>query len=123
MDDAPATWTLRRDCPSRLLLDQLADKWTILVLAVLAEGPARFNSLKRRVDGIAQKALTQTLRRLERHGIVSRTVLPSSPVSVEYALTPLGRTLDAPFAALYTWTITHLPEVEAARARYDAQRR
>lgn len=114
------TKTSRRDCTSRQLLDQLTDTWAILVLSVLADGPARFNTLKRVVDGISQKSLTQTLRGLERHGIISRTVLATSPVAVEYALTPLGRTLDGPFAALRKWTLKHLPQIEAAAAAYDA---
>jgi DNA-binding HxlR family transcriptional regulator len=117
------TKTSRRDCTSRQLLDQLTDTWAILVLSVLADGPARFNTLKRVVGGISQKSLTQTLRGLERHGIVSRTVLATSPVAVEYALTPLGRTLDGPFAALRKWTLKHLPRVEAAAAAYDAAAR
>jgi DNA-binding HxlR family transcriptional regulator len=115
--------TSRPNCTSRQLLDQLTDTWAILVLSVLADGPARFNTLKRVVDGISQKSLTQTLRGLERHGIVSRTVLAKSPVAVEYALTPLGRTLDGPFAALRNWTLKHLPQVEAAAAAYDAASR
>jgi DNA-binding HxlR family transcriptional regulator len=90
------------------------------VLSVLADGPARFNTLKRVVDGISQKSLTQTLRGLERQGIVSRTVLATSPVAVEYALTPLGRTLDGPFAAPRKWTLKHPAQIEAAAAAYDA---
>ena len=107
------------DCPHRLLLDQIADKWSVLILAALRAGPHRFNELKRRLDGVTQKALTQSLRRLERNGIVSRHVLATSPVAVEYAITPLGQTLKAPFEALYDWTILHLAAVEAARARFD----
>ncbi|WP_347558399.1 helix-turn-helix domain-containing protein [Robbsia sp. KACC 23696] len=107
------------DCPHRLLLDQIADKWSVLILAALRAGPHRFNELKRRLDGITQKALTQSLRRLERNGIVSRTVLATSPVAVEYAITPLGETLRDPFAALYHWTIQYLPAVDEARARFD----
>ncbi len=107
------------DCPSRLLLEQIADKWSVLILAVLKREPLRFNEIRRRIEGITQKSLTQALRRLERNGIVSRTVLPGSPVAVEYQVTPLGRTLDKPFAALYLWTQDHLPQVEAARAVFD----
>lgn len=106
-------------CPSRLLLDQIADKWSVLILAALKDGPQRFNMLRRRLEGITQKALTQTLRRLERNGIIERRVLPVSPVAVEYEITPLGRTLRAPFLALYTWTVDHLHEVERARAAFD----
>ncbi|MFM0736323.1 helix-turn-helix domain-containing protein [Paraburkholderia xenovorans] len=107
------------DCPSRLLLDQIADKWSVLILAVLRKGPLRFNAIKRRIEGVTQKALTQCLRRLERNGIVERRVIATSPISVEYEITSLGRSLDQPFEALYVWTVEYLPEVERARARYD----
>jgi DNA-binding HxlR family transcriptional regulator len=107
------------DCPSRLLLDQIADKWSVLVLAVLRGGPLRFNTIKRRIEGVTQKALTQTLRRLERNGIVARRVISSSPVAVEYEITTLGRTLDQPFQAIYAWTLEYLPQVEQARTRFD----
>lgn len=108
------------DCPSRLLLDQIADKWSVLILASLRHGPMRFNAIKRRIEGITQKALTQCLRRLERNGIVERRVLDTSPISVEYEVTPLGCSLDAPCRAIYDWTVEHLVEVERARAKYDA---
>ena len=107
------------DCPSRLLLDQIADKWSVLILASLCDGPLRFNAIKRRIEGVTQKALTQCLRRLERNGIVERRVIAASPISVEYEITALGRSLERPFRALYVWTLEHLPEVEWARARYD----
>lgn len=107
------------DCPSRLVLDQIADKWSVLILAVLNAGPLRFNEIKRRLEGITQKALTQSLRRLERNGIVGRRVVPVSPVAVEYRITPLGRTLDGPFLALHAWTVDHLAEVEQARQEFD----
>ena len=107
------------NCPSRLLLEQIADKWSVLIIAVLKREPLRFNEIRRRIEGITQKSLTQALRRLERNGIVSRTVLPGSPIAVEYEVTALGRTLDKPFAALYAWTLNHLPQVEAARAAFD----
>ena len=103
------------NCPSRLLFEQIADKWSMMVLTVLDGGPQRFNAIKRRLEGVTQKALTQCLRRLERNGLVARRVIPTSPVGVEYAITPLGRTLQPPFKALYAWTVEQLPEVEAAR--------
>ena len=106
-------------CPSRLMLDQIADKWSMLILASLRDGPLRFNAIKRRINGVTQKALTQCLRRLERNGIVDRRVITTSPISVEYEITTLGRSLDMPFQALYLWTFKHLSEVENARARYD----
>lgn len=91
----------------------------MLILAALDDGPARFNAIKRRLDGITQKALTQSLRRLERDGIVARRVVPVSPAAVEYRITPLGRTLDRFFLALYAWTGEHLAEVEQARQELD----
>jgi DNA-binding HxlR family transcriptional regulator len=116
------------DCPlsnakhtSRLLLDQLADKWSILILGALCSGPMRFNALKRRLNGVTQKALTQALRRLERNGIIDRRVIPVSPVAVEYSITPLGVTLKEPFQALFDWTIQYGPEVEAARQKFDKE--
>ena len=109
------------DCPSRLLLDQIADKWSVLVLAALDAGPLRFNAIRRRLEGITQKALTQSLRRLERNGIVERRVIVASPVAVEYEVTPLGRTLREPFSALHRWAQDYLSQVEAARSAYDAR--
>ena len=109
------------DCPSRRLLDQIADKWSVLILAALCDGPLRFNAIKRRLEGITQKALTQSLRRLERNGIVARRVIAASPVAVEYRVTPLGRTLKQPFQALHAWTVDHLPDVEQARQVFDGR--
>lgn len=105
----------------RELLDQLLDKWSISVLAVLCDGPQRFSRLKSEVDGITQKSLTQTLRRLERNGMIHRRVIDTSPVAVEYRITELGRTLEAPIAILQAWSVEALPEVEDARDRYDAR--
>lgn len=107
------------DCPSRVLFDQIADKWSMMVLTVLGKGPTRFNAIKRQLDGVTQKALTQCLRKLERNGLILRRVLPVSPVAVEYEITPLGRTLVEPFGALYAWTMEKLPEVEEAREAFD----
>ena len=109
------------DCPCRGLIDQIADKWSMMILAVLADGPLRFNAIKRGLEGITQKALTQTLRKLERNGIIERRVIATSPVAVEYEITDLGRTLIGPFKALYMWTKDKMPEVEAARAAFDAR--
>ncbi|MBX2831255.1 MAG: helix-turn-helix transcriptional regulator [Rhodospirillales bacterium] len=109
----------RADCPCRSLFDQIADKWSMMILAVLADGPLRFNAIKRGLEGITQKALTQTLRKLERNGIIERRVIATSPVAVEYEITDLGRTLIGPFKALYYWTKDKMPEVEAARAAFD----
>jgi DNA-binding HxlR family transcriptional regulator len=107
------------DCTSRFLLDQIADKWSILILAALCEKPLRFNELKRRLEGITQKSLTHALRRLERNGILARRVIPSSQVAVEYSITSLGRTLEEPFGALYRWTINYLETVTQAQSEFD----
>lgn len=107
------------DCSSRILLDQIADKWSVLILATLCKSPLRFNEIRRRLDGITQKALTQSLRRLERNGILSRRVIPSSQVAVEYSVTDLGHTLEEPFRALYRWTVQHSDAVINAQAAFD----
>jgi DNA-binding HxlR family transcriptional regulator len=93
----------------------------VLILTALCKKPLRFNELKRCLDGITQKALTQALRRLERNGILARRVIPSSQVAVEYSITPLGRTLEHPFNALYLWTIEHLDTVIKAQAAFDSR--
>lgn len=107
-------------CPTRLVLDRLADKWALLILDRLRGGPMRFNTLKRDIQRITQKVLTQTLRRLERDGLVSRQVFATTPVTVEYALTPLGETLTEPVAALAHWAERHMDEVLAAQLAFDA---
>ncbi len=104
---------------SRILLDQIADKWTALILGALCPAPMRFNALKRALNGITQTALTKTLRRLERNGIVERRVVQTTPIAVEYTITRLGRTLEPLFEALDGWTRAHLGDVEAARATFD----
>ena len=103
-------------CPSRQVLDLLADKWTVLVIAVLARGTRRYSELQRTINGVSQKMLTQTLRRMETDGLVERTVYPVVPPMVEYRLTPLGQTLVEPIGTLCRWAQDHLPEVFAARA-------
>lgn len=107
------------DLPLRMLFDQIADKWSALILATLYPAPQRFNEIKRRLKGITQKALTQALRRLERNGIVTRRVITHSPIAVEYSVTPLGTSLKGPFEVLYQWTVQYLPEVERARLVFD----
>ncbi|MBR0713922.1 MarR family transcriptional regulator [Bradyrhizobium sp. CCBAU 65884] len=107
------------DCPSRALFDEIADKWSAMVLAVLNDGPQRFNVIRRRLEGITQKALTQCLRRLERNGLVSRQVMSSSPVAVQYQITDLGRTLQQPLRELHAWTLAMLPQVQEARQAFD----
>lgn len=108
----------RADCPSRPILDQIADKWSMMVLAVL-ERPARFNEIKRRLDGVTQRVLTQTLRRLQRNGMIERKVLPTSPVGVEYSLTPLGESLREPFGQLYSWTVQHSGQIQDSQRAFD----
>lgn len=105
-----------KECPGHELLATLSDKWVTLVLDALADGPLRYNALSRVVTGASQKMLTQTLRRLERDGLVSRTVTPSVPVRVDYELTALGQTLLPVQRAIKTWAETHIEEVHAARA-------
>ncbi|MGO9418433.1 winged helix-turn-helix transcriptional regulator [Roseiarcus sp.] len=106
-------------CPTRVLLDRIGDKWTVLALALISEEPRRFNALRRAIEGLTQKMLSQTLKALERDGLVTRTVLPTTPVSVEYAITPLGRTLSATLDALQRWARDHIGEVLTAQRRYD----
>lgn len=102
-------------CPSRRALNVIADKWTVLVVRALESGPERYEQLRRRVQGISKKMLTQTLRELESNGLVQRTVYEVVPPHVEYALTPLGETLRAPLQALTLWATDHLEAVERAR--------
>jgi DNA-binding HxlR family transcriptional regulator len=109
----------RADCPTRRILDRIGDRWTVLIVGVLGEGDARFSELRRRIDGISQKMLTQTLRGLERDGLVRRTVHPEVPVRVVYSLTEAGRTLLGPLAALQRWSIEHLSDVSASQGAYD----
>lgn len=108
------------ECPSRKLLDTLSDKWVTLVLNALAAGPLRYRDLARTIAGVSQKMLTQTLRTLERDGLVTRTLTPSVPVRVDYELTPLGASLLPVVAAIKTWAEMHMPDVEAARTSYDS---
>jgi len=103
----------------RPVLDKIADKWTILILTVICPKPSRFNEIKRRLDGITHKALADALKRLERNGLVTRTVLPTQPVGVEYAITPLGHSLRQPFEALCSWAVANGDKVEAAALLYD----
>ncbi|MBP2167855.1 DNA-binding HxlR family transcriptional regulator [Erwinia toletana] len=115
----PEVMACNGDSASRLLLDQITDKWSVLILTVLCKQPQRFNEIKRQLEGITQKSLTQSLRRLERNGILARRVIPASQIAVEYSITPLGRTLEAPFQALYLWTVSHSAAVMQAQAQYD----
>jgi DNA-binding HxlR family transcriptional regulator len=104
-----------------LLLDRVANKWAVLVVAVLWKGPLRFNELKRAVGGISQKMLSQTVRGLERDGLISRAVTPTVPVTVEYAITPVGETLARTMDALRIWSADHIGEVLVAREAFDTR--
>ncbi|WFE23534.1 helix-turn-helix domain-containing protein [Solwaraspora sp. WMMD937] len=108
------------DCPTRPILDQVADKWTMMALTVLEE-PTRFNEIRRQLEGVTQRVLTQTLRRLERNGLVVRRVLETSPVGVEYSLTTLGESFREPFTRLYEWALTHSDEIQEAQRTFDAR--
>jgi len=103
----------------REVLSRVGDKWSVLVVSLLGAGPLRFSELRRSVEGISQRMLTLTLRGLERDGLVSRTVHPTLPPSVEYALTPLGQTLLEPVHALSTWALENRTRIQAARERFD----
>lgn len=103
------------------VLARIGDKWSILVVMTLTDGPRRFNDLKRTIGGISQRMLTFTLRGLERDGLVSRTVYPTIPPRVDYELTPLGRSLQAPVQALGSWAFANLPAIQAARTRFDGE--
>lgn len=111
-----------RTCPTQRLLGRLSDKWTSLVLVTLADGRRRYGELSREVPGASQKMLTQTLRALERDGLVERAVTPAVPVRVDYGLTPLGRSLVDLLSTINGWAYRHMVEVETARAEYDVRR-
>ena len=108
-------------CPTRLVLDRVGDKWAVLILVLLQDGPMRFNALRRRIEGVSQKMLSQTLKSLERDGLVSRRAWPTVPVTVEYAISPLGRTLAATVDGLRLWAERYIEDVLAAQRRYDGQ--
>ena len=108
-------------CPTRQLLDTLSDKWLCLVMSALMDGPQRYSELGRTITGVSQKMLTQTLRTLERDGLVSRAVTASVPVRVDYQLTPLGDSLMPAVNAVKAWAEEHISEIETSRAAYDQQ--
>jgi DNA-binding HxlR family transcriptional regulator len=107
---------LDQNCESRQALERLADKWTCLIVYALLDGPRRHGELKRTIEGISQKMLTQTLRSMEADGLVQRKVIDVIPPHVEYSLTPLGQTLSDPLVAICRWAMDHLAEMQAARA-------
>lgn len=110
-------------CPTRQLLDRLSDKWVVLVLSLLDGGPKRFSALKREIEGISQKMLSQTLRSLEQDGLLTRRAFPTVPVTVEYELTPLGRSLNVAMAPVIEWAKANMSRVLKARAAYDKEPR
>ncbi len=109
-------------CPTRVVLDQLANKWTVLALGALDAGPVRFNALKRRLDGISQKMLGHTLKQLERDGLVERCAFATVPVTVEYSLTPLGADLTTPVNALREWAEKNIFQMMAAQQSFDTEK-
>ncbi len=117
--DKPSVFNAR--CGSQQVLERIADRWTALVIYALADGTKRYSQLQRTIGGVSQKMLTQTLRNLERDGLVERQVYPVIPPKVEYSLTPLGRTLIEPLRAICKWAEGHLVELEQARSRYRSR--
>lgn len=110
-----------KNCPTRLLLDHIADKWASLILWRISDGPIRFNELRRKVEGISTKVLSQALKSLERDGLVSRTAFATVPVTVEYSITPLGMTLAQKISAVTAWAEANIEAVLDAQQRYDAR--
>ena len=107
------------NCPVRGVLDAISDKWSMLLIMTLASGPKRFNQLKREIPDISQKMLTQTLRDLQRDGMISRHVFDTKPPSVEYRLTPMGQSIIVPFGHLIYWANENHSDIDVARAQYD----
>lgn len=103
------------------VLARVGDKWSVLVIMMLGDGPRRFNELKRMIGGVSQRMLTLTLRGLERDGLVTRTVYPTIPPRVDYDLTELGRGLSEPVKALGKWALDHLPQIQTAREKFDGE--
>ncbi len=115
----PKTTVFDADCPAQQALERIANKWTAITICALAPGTKRYSELQREIGGVSQKMLTQTLRNLERDGLVERKVYPVVPPKVEYSLTPLGETLVKPLKAICQWAETHIHELHAARAYYS----
>ena len=111
---------LNAACPVRDVLDRVGDKWSSLVLLSLRPGPKRFGVLRREIEDISQRMLTETLRHLQRDGFISRKVIPVTPPQVEYALTPMGQSLQTALAALADWSAAHHAAIRAARNAFDA---
>lgn len=107
------------DCPTRLVLDRIGDKWTVLAVLLLSNGPLRFTELRDGIGKVAPKVLTQTLRRLQRDGLVSREIFAEVPPRVVYTLTPMGESLIGPIQAVSDWAEEHMPAISAAQNSYD----
>ncbi len=110
------------NCPTRQILDRVGDKWAVLILLLVRDEPMRFNALRRAIEGISQKMLSQVLKSLERDGLIRRRVIATVPVTVEYSITPLGTTLATALDPLRDWAESNLKDVLNAQRRYDAQR-
>ena len=110
------------NCPTRQILDRVGDKWAVLILLLVRDEPMRFNALRRAIEGISLKMLSQVLKSLERDGLIRCRVIATVPVTVEYSITPLGATLSKAVDALRDWAENNLKEVLSAQRRYDAQR-
>jgi DNA-binding HxlR family transcriptional regulator len=108
------------DCPTRLVLDRIGDKWTVLVVLLLSDGPMRFSELRSHLGRVAPKVLTQTLRRMERDGLITRQIFAQVPPRVDYELTDLGHSLLEPIVAVGDWAEVHVDRITAAQAAYDA---
>jgi DNA-binding HxlR family transcriptional regulator len=108
------------ECPTRLVLDRVGDKWTALIVLLLSDGPMRFSELRGQLGRVAPKVLTQTLRRMERDGLVVREIFAEVPPRVEYTLTALGESLVEPIAVIGDWAEVHVGRITAAQAAYDA---
>ena len=119
---AMTTNVYREACPTRLVLERLADKWVVLILTRLAKGLMRFNQLRREIEGVSQKVLSQTLKNLERDGLIERRAFATVPVTVEYSITPLGLSLADKIAEFARWAEENVQQVLAAQAEYDATR-
>ncbi|MCW3064702.1 MAG: HxlR family transcriptional regulator [Solirubrobacterales bacterium] len=119
METDPRWDMMNAACPTRQVLDRIADKWTMLVISALEDGTLRFSELRRQIDGITQKMLTQTLRALERDGMVDRQVWPTVPVTVRYTLTPLGHSLADAVSVIRGWAYENMDAIAAARGSYE----
>jgi len=111
------------ECPTRRILDRIGDKWAVLILLLLRKEPMRFNQLRRTIEGISQKMLSQVLKSLERDGLIKRRAIATVPVTVEYSITQLGLTLAGAVDPLRDWAEQNLKDVLAAQRRYDAQQK